>query len=100
MKTKITLAMVAVATVAMSYFQPANAQDWHLTGNAGTDPNIHFVGTTDNKGLVFRTQNKERMRIGQGGFVGIGISQPKTNLHVFRGNSGVTSPNANSPFIV
>lgn len=39
--------------------QPLAAQDWHLLGNNGTNPNIHFLGTTDNKPLKFRVNNKE-----------------------------------------
>ncbi|MBL0053377.1 MAG: hypothetical protein IPP29_18715 [Bacteroidetes bacterium] len=41
-----------------------NAQ-WSLTGNVGTSPVNHFVGTTDALGvdLRFRTKNTERMRI-------------------------------------
>jgi hypothetical protein len=27
--------------------QPLFAQDWSLTGNAGTNPATHFLGTTD-----------------------------------------------------
>ncbi len=30
------------------------AQSWNLTGNAGTNPATHFVGTTDNQPLRFR----------------------------------------------
>lgn len=30
---------------------------WGLTGNAGTDPATNFIGTTDNKGLMFKTNN-------------------------------------------
>ncbi len=37
--------------------------DWRLVGNAGTDPNSNFLGTTDNQPLVFRTNNTERMRV-------------------------------------
>ncbi len=35
----------------------ANAQSWNLLGNAGTNPSIHFVGTTDNQPLRFRINN-------------------------------------------
>jgi hypothetical protein len=49
-----------------------NAQSWSLTGNAGTVQNTNFIGTTDNKPLVFRTKNLERMRISNNGLVGIG----------------------------
>jgi len=30
-----------------------NAQSWSLTGNAGTNGNTNFIGTTDSKPLVF-----------------------------------------------
>lgn len=30
---------------------------WGTFGNSGTDPATHFIGTTDNKGLRFRTNN-------------------------------------------
>ncbi|GIV25531.1 MAG: hypothetical protein KatS3mg026_1223 [Bacteroidia bacterium] len=39
-----------------------DATDWRLVGNAGTDPTQHFLGTTDNQPLVFRTNSVERMR--------------------------------------
>ncbi len=39
-----------------------NAQ-WSLTGNAGTNPTVNFIGTTDSNNLVFKTNNIEWMRI-------------------------------------
>jgi Chaperone of endosialidase len=30
---------------------------WIMTGNAGTNPDSNFIGTTDNKALVFKTNN-------------------------------------------
>ena len=36
----------------------ASAQSWSLTGNAGTNANNNFIGTTDNKPLNFRTNNQ------------------------------------------
>jgi hypothetical protein len=35
----------------------AHSQSWSLTGNAGTNPSIHFVGTRDNNPLRFRINN-------------------------------------------
>ena len=49
----------------------ANAQ-WSLTGNSGTTAGTNFVGTTDVKALVFKTNNIERLRINPYGSVGIG----------------------------
>lgn len=36
---------------------PVLTNEWHLTGNAGTNPGTNFVGTTDNKGIMFKTNN-------------------------------------------
>jgi hypothetical protein len=47
---------------------------WSLLGNAGTAPDTTFLGTTDNKRLVFKTNNVENMTILTDGFVGIGTS--------------------------
>lgn len=65
------------------------AQSWSLTGNTGTNPSTNFLGTRDNKALVFRTNNVERMRILQGGKVGIGVTNPAQKLDV-NGNINLT----------
>lgn len=36
---------------------------WSVAGNAGTDPTINYIGTSDAKDIVFRANNTERMRI-------------------------------------
>ena len=59
---------------------------WDLLGNAGTDPNINFLGTTDAQDLVFRTNNIEQVRtLASNGFVGIGTPTPIAKLHVNEG---------------
>ena len=37
--------------------------NWSLIGNAGTNPTTNFLGTTDAKDVVFRTNNLENIRI-------------------------------------
>ncbi len=37
--------------------------DWKLTGNAGTDTAVNFIGTTDNMPLAFRVNNEKSGRI-------------------------------------
>lgn len=40
---------------------------WSTTGNAGTTPGTNFIGTTDNKDLVFKTNSVEKLRIPSSG---------------------------------
>ena len=47
----------------------SQAQYWSLNGNTGISAKNNFLGTTDTKALVFRTYNKERMRITNSGNV-------------------------------
>jgi hypothetical protein len=35
----------------------ANNNNWQLTGNAGTDPAINFIGTSDNQNVIFKRNN-------------------------------------------
>lgn len=44
-----------------------NAQSWSLTGNTGTTAGTNFIGTTDNKDLVFKTNGTEKMQISVNG---------------------------------
>ncbi len=56
--------------------------DWTLTGNAGTNPNTNFLGTTDNEPLVIKTNGAEQLRINVAGNIGIGTSSPSARLSV------------------
>ena len=44
---------------------------WSTTGNSGTDPNVNFIGTTDTRDFVIRTDNTEWLRVYADGTVGI-----------------------------
>lgn len=59
---------------------PADA--WLTSGNAGTNPATHFIGTTDNTSLVFRTNNTEQMRLHFSGQLSIGDNTPGGKLDV------------------
>jgi hypothetical protein len=65
---------------------PASA-DWNLVGNAGTNPAINFVGTTDNVSLQFRTNNLIRQTISNTGNVGIGTQTPNSRLAISGGTN-------------
>jgi hypothetical protein len=43
--------------------------DWTMSGNAWTDPGLHYLGTSDNRDLVLRTNGSERVRIKSDGIV-------------------------------
>ncbi|WP_027379177.1 hypothetical protein [Chryseobacterium daeguense] len=45
------------------------AQSWNTTGNSGTVPTSNFIGTIDNKDLIFKTNNQERFKIYSGPYV-------------------------------
>ncbi|HNQ13316.1 MAG TPA: hypothetical protein PKH65_08025 [Bacteroidia bacterium] len=55
---------------------------WQLVGNSGLNMTDHFIGTKDNMGVAFRTNNIERMRMTDAGRIGIGTSSPLFTLHV------------------
>lgn len=59
-----------------------NNDDWDLLGNAGTNPAINYLGTSDAVDLVVRTNNIERMRVLGSGNVGIGVTNPGYGLEL------------------
>ena len=68
--------------------------DWTLLGNAGTDPTVNFIGTTDAQDFVTRTNNIERTRVTSGGNVGINTTPNSSAiLDINANNRGVRIPN-------
>lgn len=63
---------------------------WSLTGNSGTNPAAHKIGTTDAQDLKIVTNNTEAIRVTTTGNVGIGTTTPSTKLHVVAASSGTT----------
>jgi hypothetical protein len=55
---------------------------WGMTGNANTNPATQFIGTTDNKDLVIRTNDTLSMMIKANGNIGIGTDNPDQRLTV------------------
>jgi len=50
-------------TVSCETDDTGSFSGWGLTGNAGTDPAVHFLGTTDNKTLTLRVNMVPSFRI-------------------------------------
>ncbi|EDM43610.1 putative phage tail protein [unidentified eubacterium SCB49] len=70
---------------------PVN-DDWKLTGNAGTVPGTNYLGTSDTKDLVIKTDDTERMRVLNTGEIGVGTTTPSSDFHMLNtGNIGVAA---------
>jgi hypothetical protein len=79
---------------AFSFGVFAQSSYWETSGNSATTFR-HFLGTTDNNPLVFRTRNVERMHLLSGkSFLGIGTSDPHATLHL---HFQLDIPNALTP---
>jgi hypothetical protein len=55
-RTCLKVLILTSALLFSIYF--VHAQEWHLTGNAGTVPGTNFLGTTDAKALMFKVKNQ------------------------------------------
>lgn len=53
--------------VSYGYILPALNNVWRMTGNTGTDTSINWLGTNDNKPLLIKTNNTDRLIINQAG---------------------------------
>ena len=62
------------------------SMNWETDGNAGIDPATEFLGTTDSRPLVVKTNGAERLRVAANGNVGIGASIPGAMLELRDGD--------------
>ena len=75
--------MMVVITLTTFLTRETFAQtNWTITGNSGTSPGPNFIGTTDNKGLSFKTNSKEAIRIDNKQNVGLGTASPAATLDI------------------
>lgn len=88
MKTNLTIQWVVISFL---FTQAAMGQNWTLSGNAGTDPNVNYLGTTDSKSLKIKTNNTTRIFIGSTGKVGIANQSPVWRLDVKSGSINTDS---------
>jgi hypothetical protein len=99
----LCFSIVSFAQTGGSYTPPSggpsiNVSDsaWSLLGNNNTIQATNFVGTTDNVGLSFRTNNVIRQTIDNSGNVGIGITNPIEMLEVGGNIRAQTAVNQNA----
>lgn len=55
--------LIRVATISAGLVWAAQAQDWDITGNAGTSPPQNFLGTTDDAALELKVNSQRGLRI-------------------------------------
>lgn len=79
---------------AIAGYKKASDSAWVLLGNAGTNPAINYIGTSDNQPLVIRTNAVERLRVFTSGNVGIGSSTDDASalLNLTSTSKGVLFP--------
>jgi hypothetical protein len=68
---------------------------WSLTGNSGTTPETHFLGTTDNQALELKVNNSRVLRLEPnangpnfiGGYIGNGVTTGLEGVTILGGGS-------------
>lgn len=78
-----------------------NAQSWNLSGNSGTNETSNFIGTTDNKGIVVKTNNIEWLRLNPKGrfiFNNINLATGYDANLLFGGGNDVLVSKGNTVF--
>lgn len=53
------------------YLRGPAPSNWGMGGNANTTPGAQFMGTTDNKDVVFKSNGQERLRLKGNGEIGL-----------------------------
>jgi hypothetical protein len=64
------------------------SSDWNRNGNAGTDPATQYIGTSDNKDVVFKSNANESLRLKSNGDIKLGGSLSNFGL-LYRDQDGI-----------
>ena len=64
LKNTTSTGVPTIAVPGTDYLTPATG--WNLSGNAGTTPGTSFIGTTDDKALVFKVNNEKAGQVSSG----------------------------------
>jgi len=75
MKTRSVFILPVMIVLILATQNLFAQTSWELTGNAGTNTDSNFLGTSDNTALVLKTKNIERLRIKNDGKIGIGTTK-------------------------
>lgn len=100
MQKNFHLLLTVILLLSKLSYTEAQSQNWSLLGNTGTTPGTNFLGTTDSKAFVIKTNNIERMRITNAGRIGIGINNPAVSLHVSGGALRIDQASGTQGFVI
>jgi len=89
---------LSAVLMVLSQLVFAQTGSWKLAGNSLTG--TEKFGSKNSVPVNFITNNTQRMTLTATGNLGIGVTSPKGKLHIFSGNSGVTTPTSGSTLIV
>jgi SprB repeat len=81
----ITDANQCVLTPELFQMTEPDRSDWTQFGNTGSDPNLHFIGTIDNKDIKIKTNNTERLEIKANGEIKLN-GLPPGMIHLDQNN--------------
>jgi len=95
-KNTLKLCLLTLITLTAGAFGRQAQTNWTITGNGNINATTNFLGTTNNKPVIFKTNGAERMRLLGNGRFGIGEKKPETLLHV----DGTTGVSLSSPGLV
>jgi hypothetical protein len=88
----------SAALIVLSHFASAQTGTWKLAGNSLTG--TEKFGSKNSVPINFITNNVTRMSLTTTGQLGIGITAPEGNLHIFRGSAGTVSAFPSAPLVV
>lgn len=71
---------VAQFSTAQTTGQGTGNMQWKTNGNMASDN--HYLGSNNLKPIIFKTNALEHMRLTPAGYLGIGLSNPSSPLHV------------------
>ncbi|CAN5706032.1 hypothetical protein BH10BAC2_BH10BAC2_42950 [soil metagenome] len=86
------------STITFSSIHLIAQTSWYTAGNLLTANGV--LGSNNNFGLYFKTNNKNVGALTPAGNWGIGTTTPLSRLHVVNSSLGIVYPNANSPLVV
>jgi hypothetical protein len=70
-KVTVTDANGCTSQATTIYLRQPDRSDWSMDGNAGSDPASQYIGTSDAKDLVLKSNGQERLRLKSNGDIGL-----------------------------